>query len=122
MAGYSLPTGLPAPVLTTAEVQSLTGPSGEAGLITLSATVTPHDLGGPVLDRSGALVALLRGTQVGGKTMPAGTTLALPADLIAPLIAQAGGSASRAGAQTELTPDALNAAAMGMTVQVACWP
>jgi S1-C subfamily serine protease len=122
MAGYSLPTGLPAPVLTTAEVQSLTGPSGEAGLITLSATVTPHDLGGPVLDGSGALVAMLRGTQVGGKTMPAGTTLALPADLIAPLIAQAGGSATRAAAQTELAPDALNAAAMGMTVQVACWP
>jgi S1-C subfamily serine protease len=108
--------------LTTAEVQGLTGPSGEAGLITLSATVTPHDLGGPVLDGSGALVAMLRGTEVGGKTMPQGTTLALPADLIVPLIAQAGGSATSDAAQTELTPDALNTAAMGMTVQVACWP
>lgn len=122
MAGYSLPTGLPAPVLTRAEVQSLSGPSGEPGLITLSATVTPHDVGGPVLDGSGALVAMLRGAQVGGKTMPQGTTLAVPAALIAPLLLQAGASAAPSTVQTDLTPDALNAAAMGMTVQVSCWP
>jgi len=124
MAGYSLPIGLPAPVLTQAEIASLTGPSGEAGLITLAAHVTPHDLGGPVLDETGALLAMLRGTQAQGKTLPQGMTLGLPAASLGPMLAGAGvGDAPDAPlGGAALSPDALNAAATGMTVQVACWP
>ncbi|MFN3606306.1 MAG: serine protease, partial [Cypionkella sp.] len=125
LAGYSLPSGLPAPVLTRAEITSLTGPSGEAGLITLSANVTPHDLGGPVLDEAGALMAMVRGTQAQGKTLPQGTALGLPAASFAPLLAGAGAVDLQGGAamgSAAPSPDALNATAMGMTVQVACWP
>jgi S1-C subfamily serine protease len=125
LAGYSLPSGLPAPVLTRAEITSLTGPSGEAGLITLSANVTPHDLGGPVLDEAGALMAMVRGTQAQGKTLPQGTALGLPAASFAQLMAGAGAVDLQGGAamgSAAPSPDALNATAMGMTVQVACWP
>lgn len=123
LAGYSLPSGLPAPVLTFGQVQAAGGPSGEVGLLTLSANVTPHDLGGPVLNDKGALLGMIFGTEVGGKSLPAGISLARDMASLAPLLAQAGVAASPSDvAAAALSPDALNAAAMGMTVQVACWP
>ncbi len=123
LAGYSLPKGLPAPVLTQGAIETTTGPSGEAGLLTLAANITPHDLGGPVLDDKGALVGMIFGTEVGGKSLPAGISLARDMASLSPLLAQAGVvPAAGDAAAAPLTPDALNAAAMGMTVQVACWP
>ena len=59
LAGYSLPSGLPAPVLTFGQIQAAGGPSGEAGLLTLAANVTPHDRGGPVLNAKGALLGMI---------------------------------------------------------------
>ncbi len=123
LAGYSLPSGLPAPVLTFGQVQAAGGPSGEAGLLTLAANVTPHDFGGPVLNDKGALLGMIFGTEVGGKSLPAGISLARDVASLAPLLAQAGVATSVSDvAAAALSPDALNAAAMGMTVQVACWP
>lgn len=123
LAGYSLPTGLPAPVLTQGRVEGVGGPSGEAGLLTLAANITPHDLGGPVLNEAGALVGMIFGTQVGGKSLPSGVMLVRDAASLAPLMAKAGMQPAEAiGVPPALTPDALNAAAMGMTVQVTCWP
>ncbi len=124
IAGYSIEIGLPAPVITKGSIVALGGPNGEAGLLTLAANVTKHDVGGPVLDGTGALVGMVQGGDLGGKTLPQGTALALDVASLAALIAQAGGAATvaDAAASQPLTPDALNAAAMGMTVQVACWP
>ncbi len=122
VAGYSLATGLPAPVLTSGQVQAQGGPSGETGLLTLSAATTPYDLGGPVLDASGALLGIVFGGQAGGKSLPSGLTLARDMTSLAPLLAQAGVTPPAVVAADRLSPDALSAAAMGMTVQVACWP
>lgn len=123
LSGYSLPKGLPAPVLTFGQVQAAGGPSGEAGLLTLAANVTPHDLGGPVLNDKGALLGMIFGTEVSGKSLPAGISLARDMASLAPFLAQAGVATSVSDvAAAALSPDALNAAAMGMTVQVACWP
>lgn len=123
LAGYSLPTGLPAPVLTEGQIAALGGPAGEAGLLTLSATVTPHDIGGPVVDQTGALLGMILGNTLGGKTLPPGISLAQGAASLAPLLAQAGVIANASGnLPSALTPDARNAALSGMTVQLACWP
>lgn len=123
LAGYSLPKGLPAPVLTFGQVQAAGGPSGEAGLMTISANVTPYDLGGPVLNDKGALLGMIFGTEIGGKSLPQGISLARDIASLAPLFAQANVAAVFSdAAAAALSPDALNAAAMGMTVQVTCWP
>ncbi len=125
LAGYSLPKGLPAPVLTFGEVQALGGPSGEAGLITIAANVTAHDLGGPVVNAQGALMGMIFGTAMGGKTLPAGTALARDMASLAPLLAEAKvapAPTTGSGDTAALSPDALNAMVSGMTVQVACWP
>jgi S1-C subfamily serine protease len=123
LAGYSLPKGLPAPVLTFGQIQAAGGPSGEAGLLTLAANVTPYDLGGPVLNDKGALLGMIFGTEIGGKTLPQGISLARDISSLAPLLAEANVAAVFSdAAAAALSPDALNAAAMGMTVQIACWP
>jgi hypothetical protein len=123
LAGYSLPKGLPAPVLTFGQVQAAGGPSGEAGLLTISANVTPYDLGGPVLNDKGALLGMIFGTEIGGKSLPQGISLARDMASLAPLFARANVAAVFSdAAAAALSPDALNAAAMGMTVQVTCWP
>jgi peptidoglycan hydrolase-like protein with peptidoglycan-binding domain len=121
IAGYSLPSGLPAPVLTQAKIIAETGPSLEPGVMLLSADVTAHDLGGPVLDiKTGALIGLMRGTQSGAKILPQGTALA-QTDLGA-FLALALGSAATPAQFAPITPQALYDHAMGITVQVACWP
>jgi peptidoglycan hydrolase-like protein with peptidoglycan-binding domain len=120
VAGYSLPAGLPAPVLTEGRIEALGGPSNEAGLLMLGARITPFDVGGPVMDMQGVLVGMIKGTETGGKSLPAGMALAQDAASLAPLFA--GLDLDAGAAPGALTPDALNAAAMGMTVQVACWP
>jgi hypothetical protein len=109
--------------LTFGQIQAAGGPSGEAGLLTLAANVSPHDLGGPVLNAKGALLGMIFGTEIGGKTLPQGMSLARDIASLAPLLAQANVAAvSSDSAASALSPDALNAQAMGMTVQVACWP
>lgn len=121
IAGYSLPSGLPAPVLTQAKIIAETGPSLESGVMLLSADVTAHDLGGPVLDmKTGALIGLMRGTQSGAKTLPQGTALAQTN--LGAFLALALGSAAQPAEFTPITAQALYDRAMGITVQVACWP
>ncbi|MDZ7905359.1 MAG: serine protease [Cypionkella sp.] len=122
LAGYSLPKGLPAPVLTQGTVQAIGGPSGEAGMLILSANVTTHDRGGPALDAQGRLTGMILGAQLGGKTLPQGTALALDMAALAPLFAQAGVSDGESAPPETSSVDTVNASAMGMTVQVACWP
>jgi hypothetical protein len=91
--------------------------------MTLSANITPNDVGGPVLNDNGALLGMIFGTETGGKSLPAGMSLARDMASLAPLLAQAKVAVAPSNAATAaLSPDALNAAAMGMTVQVACWP
>ena len=123
LAGYSLPTGLPAPVLTEGQITALGGPAGETGMLTLAATVTLNDLGGPVIDQTGALVGMILGSTLGEKTLPQGISLARDAASLAPLLAQAGVAAPSVGdLPSALTPDARSTALSGMTVQLACWP
>lgn len=121
LAGYSLPTGLPAPVLTEGQIKALGGPAGEAGLLTLSASVTPHDIGGPVVDQTGAVLGMILGGELGGKTLPQGISLAQGAASLAPLLVQAGVAAT-AASPAPPSPDTRSAALSGMTVQIACWP
>lgn len=122
LAGYSLAQGLPAPVLTQGSVEFLSGPNQEAQMMIVTAPTTPHDRGGPVLDMNGALIGIIYGQEVNGKTLPQGTTLALGVLALGPLLAQAKVGISASDTAAALSPEALSRAASGMTVQVACWP
>ena len=122
VAGYSYEDKLPAPVLTFGTLEDEKGLNGEAGLSRLAAPVMPGDAGGPVLDGTGAVLGMLLPPAVkGAKLLPDGVAFAAQAGVIGQALTLAGMAVSPATSTTLATPDALNAAGLGMTVLVSCW-
>lgn len=122
VAGYSYEDRLPAPVLTFGTLEEEKGLNGEAGLTRLSIPVLPGDAGGPVLDQSGAVLGmLLPPAPKGAKVLPDGVAFAAQAGVIAQVLTAAGIAPTSATTTDLATPDALNAAGLGMTVLVSCW-
>ena len=121
VAGYAYGDKLPAPVLTYGRLDEASGLAGEAGIARLSAPVLAGDQGGPVLTNSGAVIGLLTGpSRDTSKTLPAGVVFAADtAALTAFLTRQSLTPTTFSG--PPLTPDALSAAALGMTLRVDCW-
>jgi S1-C subfamily serine protease len=118
VAGFSPFVSLPAAVLSRGTVAGATGLDGTANYITLA--LSSGDIGGPILDETGALLGMMTAAPK-DKVLPEGISLALSSGVLAQILADNG-----IGGQTvqtvPLTTDALNAAAMGMTTQIACWP
>lgn len=122
VAGYSYEDKLPAPVLTFGTLEEEKGLNGEAGLSRLAAPVLPGDAGGPVLDGTGAVLGMLLPPAVkGAKLLPDGVAFAAQAGVIGQALTSAGVVVSPATSTDLATPDALNAAGLGMTVLVSCW-
>lgn len=124
VAGYSYGARLPAAVLTFGSFDAAEGLLGEAGQIRLAAPLMAGDMGGPVLDAAGAVVGLAIPVPDGAaKKLPEGMALGADAAALAALMQSAGVAAAYPATEggPALDPDALNSAALGMTVQVSCW-
>ena len=130
VAGYSYGTRQPAPVLTFGNVDAAEGLSGEPGFLRITAPLIAGDMGGPVLDAAGNMLGLATTAPQGSaRQLPPGMALVAGSEAVAALMqgagiggATGGATGGANGADTPaLSPDALNAAAFGMTVQVACW-
>lgn len=122
VAGYSYGERLPAAVLTFGTFDAAEGLTGEAGFARLAAPLMAGDMGGPVLDAAGGVVGLAIPVPEGSaKVLPEGMALAADAAALAGVMRGAGVTAASATGSAALSPDALNAAALGMTVQVSCW-
>lgn len=125
VSGYSYQERLPAPVLTRGTLEEGTGLNGEAGLTRLAVHVMPGDAGGPVLDANGAVLGMLLPPGAGAaQVLPPGVAFAASAAALTQLLANPAGPAialAAPGGDSKVTPDALNAAARGMTVLVSCW-
>lgn len=125
LSGYSYGDRLPAPVVTRGMLDAAEGLDGQKGLTQLSLEAKPGDVGGPVLDASGAVVGMLLPAPADGKELPPGVAFAASASSLTPLLSNPQGPAltlQTAAGEKKLTPDAFNAAARGMTVLVSCWP
>ena len=85
----------------------------------------PGDAGGPVLDDSGAVVGMLLASDPAApKQLPPGVAFAASSTALTQILTNPQGPALTLNAETapaKATPDALNAAARGMTVLVSCW-
>lgn len=123
IAGYSYGGRLPAAVLTFGTFDAPEGLMGEPGRARLAAPVMAGDMGGPVLDAMGAVVGVLIPAPAdAAKQLPDGMALAADAATLGAVMQDAGLVAgAAAGSASALNPDALNKAALGMTVQVSCW-
>jgi S1-C subfamily serine protease len=124
VAGFSYGDRLPAAVLTFGTFEAAEGVMGEPGQTRLLAPVMAGDMGGPVLDSGGGVLGVLIPVPAdAGRQLPEGMALAADAASLGALVQGAGlvMTAGPAASGTPATPDALNAAALGMTVQVSCW-
>ena len=124
VAGFSFGDRLPAAVLTFGTFEAAAGMMGEPGQARLLAPVMAGDMGGPVLDSGGGVLGVLIPVPAdAGRQLPEGMALAADAASLGALVQGAGlvMTAGPAASGTPATPDALNAAALGMTVQVSCW-
>ena len=126
VSGYAYQGRLPAAVLTRGTLEEGQGLNGETGLSRLALRVMDGDAGGPVLDDSGAVVGmLLAADPKAAQQLPPGVAFAASGAALTQLLTNPQGPAltlKAASSAAKATPDALNAAARGMTVLVSCWP
>jgi S1-C subfamily serine protease len=125
VSGYAYQGRLPASVLTRGTLEETQGLNGETGLIRLSLHSMDGDAGGPVLDDRGAVVGmLLAADPTAAQQLPPGVAFAASGAALTQLLTNPQGPALKLKAAlpgAKATPDALNAAARGMTVLVSCW-
>ncbi len=122
LAGYSYEDRLPAPALTFGRLEGTSGLNGETGVKRLSIDALPGDIGGPVLDGTGAVLGmLLPKSALGGKRLPPEVSYAASGATITRTLSTAGLTPLQSSSQGSLSPEDLGQAALAMTVLVSCW-
>ena len=121
VAGYSYEDALPAPVLTFGTYEDAVGLNGEPGVARIAAPVLPGDAGGPVLDATGAVLGMVLPAATGARKLPDGVAFAANSATIAALLNGANITPITAIPGGAISPDALSAMGLGMTVLVSCW-
>lgn len=122
VAGYSYGGTLPAPVMTYGTLEDIMGLDGETGLKRLGVATLPGDVGGPVIDATGAVLGMLRTRMTdSARVLPAGVEFATSSAVISDVLERAGIKTTEATPAGALAPEDLTRRAMGMTVLVSCW-
>jgi Putative peptidoglycan binding domain./Sporulation related domain. len=122
VAGFSYPEALPAPVLNFGKLSALKGLEGEKTQARIEAKTRAGDVGGPVLDGSGAVVGmLLPVAKDPQRVLPDGLTVALQASAMAPGLSARGFAPEASDFSGQRTPEDLQTLADGMVVQISCW-
>ncbi len=121
VSGYSYEGALSAPTVTYGTLEDIRGLSGDDRIQRLDVSTLDGDIGGPVLDTSGAVTGILQAGEAGGRTLPDGTMFATKAAEVARFLSENGVSAAAADEGAALGAEALLVAASDMTVLVSCW-
>lgn len=122
LAGFSYPEALSAPVLSFGTLSALTGLADEPEQARLALKALPGDVGGPVLDATGAVMGMLLPTEASGdKLLPEDLSLAVQATALAPVLAEKGFAPLAAETVGTRAPEDLARIAQDFTVQIACW-
>ena len=97
------------------------GLAGEESVARLDMEVLAEDLGGPVLDTTGAVIGLLVPAKEGARQLPANVTYALQSAALKAALAPAGISPKPASGTEQLAAVDLTTLGEAMTVLVSCW-
>ena len=119
--GWSYGDRLPAPVLNPGILEEPKGLDGSGAQMQLALDILPGDVGGPVLDASGAVIGLVLPGAAKGPALPAGVALAQGNAAVAALMTQGAVPVTLSAASAPASPDALQAMGLGMTALVSCW-
>lgn len=121
VAGYPFEGALSAPTLTFGTLADLKGLGGETSVHRLEVDAMPGDVGGPVLDRTGATIGMLAPADAAGRALPKGVGFSVPSDTVAALLAGAGIAAASATETSAMASEDIALMAADMTVLVSCW-
>lgn len=121
VAGYSYEGALDAPTLTYGTLEDLKGLRGETELKRLELAALPGDVGGPVLDMSGAVTGMLVARGVDGKALPTQVKFALKSDVLATFLSENGVTAAASEGGPRIAAEDLVVLGTDMTVLVGCW-
>ena len=122
-AGYSFEDVLSAPSVNFGTLADVKGLQGEENVNRLALRSRAGDAGGPVLDRTGAVIGMLTTAPDGGPQLPDDVSFALAASTLVEASTAAGVTLPEAASDgaSSLTAFQLSEKANGMTVLVSCW-
>tara|TARA_R110002020_G_scaffold400596_5_gene610740 strand:+ start:16033 stop:17859 length:1827 start_codon:yes stop_codon:yes gene_type:complete len=123
VAGYSFEGVLNAPSMSFGTLADVRGLNGEDTISRLALRTRAGDAGGPVLDRTGAVIGMMTTAPEGSPQLPDDVSFALNAATVVAASASAGVTLPPAADETTvgLTSFQLSEKASGMTVLVSCW-
>ena len=123
VAGYSFEGVLSAPSINFGTLADIRGLQGEENISRLALRARVGDAGGPVLDRTGAVIGMITTAPDGGPKLPDDVSFALASSTVVAASAEAGIKLPSAAAEgtASLTAFQLSEKASGMTVLVSCW-
>lgn len=123
VAGYSFEGVLTSPSMSFGTLADVRGLRGEENINRLALRSRTGDAGGPVLDRTGAVIGMITSAPEGGQTLPDDVTFALAAATLVEASGDAGITLPQAALEgtAGLTAFQLSEKASGMTVLVSCW-
>lgn len=122
MAGYSYEDKLDAPVISSGTFSEATGLNGEKELARLTLQTLPGDVGGAVLDGSGAMIGMLAPRKdEAGRELPKDVSFILQGAAIAAALKDKGASPAPSTRTGTLAAEDLAKLARDMTVLVSCW-
>lgn len=121
VSGFSYEGVLGAPSLTWGKLADVKDLDGDNGVARLALSAQPGDVGGPVVDASGAVLGMLLPKQSSDRQLPADVSFAVNAAVIRSAMEAAGVTAQSQSTGATLPNQALVNRATGMTVLVSCW-
>lgn len=120
VSGYSYGGQLGGPTLTYGTLEDVRGLGGDETVKRLLVSTLEGDIGGPVLDETGAVSGILMPKMVGGRALPEGTAFAVKSSEIVRFLSENGIQVAAARGDT-LAAEELVTAAADITVLVSCW-
>ena len=123
LAGYSFEGVLSAPSISFGTLADVRGLQGEQNINRLALRTRAGDAGGPVLDRTGAVIGMLTAAPEGGPQLPDDVSFSVDAATVVAASGDAGVKLPQAASEgaVSLTAFQLSQKASGMTVLVSCW-
>jgi len=121
IGGYSYAGALGAPTISLGSVQNLVDLEGRSGVMRLQVNTLLGDIGGPVFDKTGALIAILLPSRaLANKQLPSGVHFAASTQ-ISKLMQVVGVTSKPATNLKKIDAVALSILALETVALVQCW-
>ncbi len=122
VGGFSYGGLLGSPTITTGRIEDSKDLDGNTTISRLNVASLDGDIGAPVMDRGGAIMAILLPQPEGrGRTLPPDTQFAQQWQTIAPLLDRHGIRPQTTDVSADMHPEDLTAVVEDFTVTVRCW-